>query len=101
MDWILAQESTVTLVAVLPDDPSIILGYLVYEPGILHYVFVKEAFTRIGIARSLYDRAGLPMTCTHKTVTVRPIMDKYPNIVYNPFLLFVSQRRKDGSTNKE
>src|SRR5436309_249818 len=41
-------------IAHLADEPGVILGYLVTEPGVVHFVYVKKPFRRNGIARSLF-----------------------------------------------
>ena len=76
--------------ACLPNDVSVVLGYLVSEPQIIHYVFVKESFRRFGIARMLFDHEhdDLGLTeCTHKTFISDEIIRNH-GLVYNPFLLF-------------
>lgn len=85
IDWILAQEDTEVLVASNPDDPNIIFGYLVYQPDIVHYAFVKEIFRRFGIASYLHYEAGSPKFYTHETGMIRPIQR---DLIYNPYLLF-------------
>lgn len=42
-----------TKVACLESDPNTILGYAIYESGILHYVFIKPTFRKFGIAKQL------------------------------------------------
>jgi len=54
-----------TKVACLNDDINHIVGYSIFMPGILHYVFVKPTFRRFGIGKSL-----IPVDiiyCTHLT----------------------------------
>ena len=69
-------------VACLPDDPSVVLGYVVYESTRLHWVFVKKAFRKLSIASQL-----LPKDITsysHVTTMIKsfkPIEWKY-----DPFL---------------
>lgn len=43
-------------VACLSSDPDVILGFSVYEPSILHFVFVKPHWRRIGIATQLVPK---------------------------------------------
>lgn len=88
IDWILSQEDTQILVACKPDEPEVIFGYLIYQPGVMHYAFTKEPFSRQGIARSLYRHADEPKTYTHKTFYIRPITEKHTELTFNPFLIF-------------
>jgi hypothetical protein len=90
IDYILLQNDCVIRIAALPDNVDVILGYLVYQPGILHYVFVKEGFRKLGIAKDLVIQSDLKddCKCTHKTEWVYKILRKYPDITYDPFILF-------------
>ena len=73
------------IVAVKPDETNIIYGYIIYEPKVLHYVFVKEAFRRLGICKELLRAAGSPQTATHKTRSTEFLDTKF---TYNPFILY-------------
>lgn len=55
-----------------PEDATHILGWICFDPPSWHYVYVKEAFRRRGIASVLLTIAqdyGLPQACeiTHRT----------------------------------
>ncbi len=88
IDHILKQPDTRVIVAVNPLIPNVLYGYVVFQPGILHYAFTKEAFERWGIASSLIHHAGMPSIYTFKTFMVKSIMIKHPEMEFNPFLLF-------------
>jgi ribosomal protein S18 acetylase RimI-like enzyme len=47
------------VIACLPDDPDVVLGFLLASPGrgAVHFCFVKPAFRRFGIARMMWDEA--------------------------------------------
>jgi hypothetical protein len=85
--------SSTTIIACHPEEPDIILGYLVYSPTILHYVFVKEAFRGLGIARTLYETAQVPTTLSHRTGSVQDILARHSELVYNPFVLFNKENK--------
>jgi len=40
-------------IACLPDEPDVILGYALLEPNIIHFVYVKEAWRKQGVAKAL------------------------------------------------
>lgn len=67
-----------TKVACMKDDPDNILGYAIYQPGVLHYIFVKPSFRKFGIAKQL-----IPVDiiyCTHLTKvgkTLKPLIWKF------------------------
>lgn len=90
IDRILAKPTTLIKIAHLADDPEIILGYAIFEPGvsretILHWVYVKQAWRRIGIARLLIpDNVG---TITHLTKMGHMLKHNSTNVAFNPFQL--------------
>ena len=95
IDHILAAADSHVLVACKEDEPHVIFGYLVSQPNILHYVFVKKAFWNLGIARDLFNTAFFipnePVQVTHIT---RDITSLPSNCTYNPYILF-----NKGTTN--
>lgn len=83
--------SSGVLIASIHEDDKVILGYLVFEPKVLHYCFIKEAFRFSGIAKSLVEKAmgkEIAHMYTHHTRQLNPIVEKYELLTYNPFLLF-------------
>lgn len=84
-------ERADVIVACLPNDKDIIIGYLVYEAHAIHYSFVKESFRNLGVARSMfkeiYKTLLLPVSYTHITNTAKPFSKSY-DFIYNPILLF-------------
>lgn len=68
-------------VAVQNDDDDSLIGYSIYEPGILHYLFVKPTFRRFGVAKSLVP-VGINTT-THITKIGTAIKPK--EWIFNPF----------------
>lgn len=69
-------------VAVLKEDPNIILGYCVTEPTILHWIFVKKPWRKMGIAKALLPEDI--KTVTHLTKVGKAIKPKEWG--FNPFL---------------
>lgn len=74
-------------IACLKEDPEVILGYSIVRyinnSTVLDYVFVKAAWRRIGIAKSLMPAEF--NFCTHLTKVGANI--KPTNCSFNPFLL--------------
>lgn len=90
LERLLAHPDTVVTIACLKDDAEVVLGYSIYRKThdtiILDYIFVKSAWRRIGIAKSLLPNNIFAVT--HLTRPGASIMkSKLPNIPYNPFLL--------------
>lgn len=71
-------------VACLIEDPDVIIGYCVYKGLRVDWVYVKENWRKIGIAKDL-----LPVnfsSVSHMTNIAYEILKKYPQIIFNPFL---------------
>ena len=94
----LLHRSTV-VVACNPADPHQVLGYVVFEPGMLHWIFVKEVFRwdpgadehpRLGTAlmqQAFPDRgAEWFVTCSHWTRSAQRLHVRW-RLGYNPFRL--------------
>lgn len=73
-------------VSCLKDDPQVILGYSVSRLSqgqvVMDWIFVKSAWRKIGVAKSLVPENL--QAVTHMTRTGRSL--KPDNVVYNPFL---------------
>jgi hypothetical protein len=78
------------LVACSVDDPDQIFGYIVYEnPQIVHYVYVKTVYKKLGLAKSLFKRTvdiTKPIVVTHANDYYEAVKGKYTNLIYNPFI---------------
>lgn len=90
VDAILARAKT--LIAYHPDEPEVVLGFIVHEdrPGpVVHYAYVIEKARRMGIGRDLYQTAGLPESSsfTHRTRDAASISARHTELTYNPYLL--------------
>jgi GNAT superfamily N-acetyltransferase len=84
-----ARKNAQTLVAVAPDDDSVILGFACVEPpSIVHYVYVKDVFRRHGVASALVKYANIvePVQYTFRTKSgANSVASR--NFSYNPFIL--------------
>lgn len=97
---ILQRPGTRVFVVTPAGDEDTICGYAVTEavPGtdgkalIVHYVYVKETFRKLGLGKQLLVSAGVAsdthvVMVSHMTQHAAPIVEKY-HMVYNPFVLF-------------
>jgi GNAT superfamily N-acetyltransferase len=78
-----------TLIAVYEGDPATILGCIVFEPELLHWLFVKESLRSFGIGRRLVEDSGVDLrtvTTTAWNDETRRLLDRFPGATYNPFL---------------
>lgn len=86
LDRILDRVGVEGFAAVLPDDETHVLGYIVGEGPILHYVFVREGRRGYGIARELVATWALTHPCveaSHDTKHGARIR-RALNVTYNP-----------------
>jgi len=85
IQMLLTRPDTQVNLAVLADDPDACIGWSVYEPHKLHYLFVRRGGRRQGIGTALmpldineFSHLTLPGVVIWKT--------KYPELTFNPFL---------------
>lgn len=78
----LGRPDTIVMVACFEDSPDVILGYSVYEAKTLHWIFIKKAWRRFGIAKKLVP--AQISSVTHVTKLGKSIKPK--EWEYNPFL---------------
>ncbi len=72
-------------VACLKDDPEVILGYAVYTNTVLHWIFVKKSWRKIGIAKMVCPAELTAVT--HLTDLGKQLLRNRPGVVFNPFAL--------------
>jgi len=84
IDYLIKKPNTIVKIACLREDPSVILGYSVYNENALHWVFCKRNWRNIGIAKDLVP-SNLN-TATHYTKVGRSIMYR-KQWIFNPFIL--------------
>jgi GNAT superfamily N-acetyltransferase len=82
-------ERATTLIAVYEGDPTTILGCIVFEPELIHWLFVKESLRSFGIGSHLVEASGVDLrtvTTTAWNDETRRLLDRFPDATYNPFL---------------
>ncbi len=89
IEKILVMPNTRIQVACLFDDPDVILGYSVsHSDHLLHYVFVKKQWRKIGIADALMPPKL--NVVTHITDVAKSLLihnQKFNHVIFNPFLI--------------
>jgi len=76
-----------TAVASPPGDDGTIVGWACGLGGVLHYVYVKAPFRRLGIAKALLACFPGLSACTHWMPVVKEWADRGHPLVFNPYLL--------------
>lgn len=72
-------------VACLESEPDVILGYSVSDIHCLHWIFVKKAWRKLGIGKSLMPKDIVEVS--HLTKLGETLMKtKHLTLKYNPFL---------------
>lgn len=82
IEFILGKPTTKVLVACLKEDPSAILGYSIFENDKIHWVYVKPAWRKIGLAKDLVPKNA--SSVTHLTKMGLSIIKNH-KIEFNPF----------------
>jgi hypothetical protein len=78
------------VVACLPDNPTVDLGFAVGEADTLHFVYVKRNFRQFGVASALLEALDLPKSPRISHVTgdwFRCFRSRFPSSRWNPYLL--------------
>ena len=86
LDSIFARGPTFR-VAVVPEERDVVLGWSVSEGNTLHYVYVKPAFRRHGIALHLTAHLKTPFLYTHWTHALRELHPRLERCIFNPYAL--------------
>lgn len=87
---IVEQPTVHALVVCPPDDDFTILAWGVFEaPNTVHYVFVKEAFRRLGLASDLLKTVTSDFRYTHRTIDAEKFLRATPyRTSYDPYSAF-------------
>lgn len=82
---LVSNPKVIIKVACLKEDPDVILGYSILSTDFntVYWVFVKSAWRKQGIARSLLPL--YPTTVAHLTSLGKTLMSKFPGAHFNPF----------------
>jgi hypothetical protein len=85
VDLLLQSPGVRVIVAAPADDDFTAYGFAVVQGSLVHMVYVKAPFRRIGVAKTML--AGFrPSGFTHWTKDIGQwIYDKYPGLNYDPF----------------
>ena len=90
---ILASPDTLVTVACDTLDENVIYGYMVAgvapdDNTLLHYLYVKSPFRRMGVAKVLGAPLNLDkIVFSHWTFSTDWMIEKWPNAVYIPYLM--------------
>ena len=100
IDQILLAPDSKIFVACLPDDTHVILGFMVTQGKIGHFLFVKRPFQRMGIGKALYQAAGSPQEYSFQTNSLHSTLEKMPELIYNPFKVCVKFKQNEVTSGK-
>ena len=71
-----------TVMCVNPEDLDQIFGYVCFEsPQVLHYIYIKYPYRKLGFAKQLYDIAGSPTIITSLPRNYK----KSSGLIFNPW----------------
>jgi GNAT superfamily N-acetyltransferase len=83
IEMLLAKPDVTVKVACMKDTPDVILGYAVYSGSRLDWVYVKDRWRGLGVAKDLIPNNITSVS--HVTDTGRSILKKHSDIIFNPF----------------
>jgi hypothetical protein len=91
------------VIACNPEDQTQIYGYIVYEiiTGVLvlHYVYVKQPYRKLGIMKQLLEKAGrkekVAFVYTHETYSGSKLALKF-SAFYNPYPCYQGYKAEEG-----
>ncbi len=87
LERLLSLPTTFIRLAVLEDEPDVVLGYAVFtavdDSIVLHWVYTKKPFRQAGIARSLVP-SGIAFV-THLTKDGARLLHTIPGARFNPW----------------
>lgn len=71
------------------DDPDHILGFISYENGIIHFLYIKYSYRKMGFANFLLEKVSNNSDIAFKTITHynNYLRDKLALFDFNPYLL--------------
>jgi GNAT superfamily N-acetyltransferase len=86
VEYLINKPNTEVRVACLKEDPEVILGYSIVDEKaqVIHWVFVKQAWRKIGIAKSLVPKDA--KWVSHLTKVGLSIIAK-TDLQFNPFTI--------------
>ncbi len=89
LDTILSNDGVQTCIACDPEDEDLIFGYITFEPKIIHFIYVKYAFRKRGIATKLLEQILNIEQCEASHLTYS-LLDLWTagkiKIEFNPYL---------------
>lgn len=80
---VLARPTVEVKVAALAEDKDVILGYAVVQPGVVHWVYVKSAWRKQNVAKTLL--AGYNIQESSSMTKIGASIMKKKKIQYNPW----------------
>ena len=87
---LLVRGSANGVVAVNKDDEDHIIGYAIYCPQVIHWIYVKKPFRGLGIGRELFSNAvneGEPFKFSHHCKATKALASHYI-AEYDPFTIW-------------
>lgn len=83
IERILGDKTTTVKVACLADAPEVLVGYAAYTGTVLHFVYVKEDWRGIGLAKDMVPNTI--KTVSNFTRVGLSILRKHPGVLINPY----------------
>lgn len=91
VDRLVQAPETKILVATDVEDPTVLLGFLVFEPGVIHFAYTKKPFRGLQVFRRLLEASGLDLNSaaySHFTTEAASFIKTNHNLKYLPYAAF-------------
>lgn len=89
IDYILSRSTI--LVSCVDESEDAIIGYLIYEPDVVHYAYVRPSSQQLDVAKEMVQHAfpdAKTLTYSLNTNSAKKISETHPEMIFNPFFLF-------------
>jgi hypothetical protein len=81
------------VVAINEEDEGQFIGFACGNSEVIHFIFTKEIFRGLGIARSMWKALGSPKVYSHVTKLTQKLIDK--TFSYNPYAFYGGNHVKE------
>ena len=89
VDYILSISTII--VSCVEESEDAIIGYLIYQPEVVHYAYVRPSSQRLDVAKEMIKHAfpeAKTITFSLNTNSAKKISDSHPEMIFNPFVLY-------------
>lgn len=86
------------LVSCVEESEDAIIGYLIFEPEVVHYAYVRPSSQQLDVAKEMIQHAfpdAKTLTYSLNTNSAKKISESHPELIFNPFVLYKKGLKDD------